>query len=31
VQIGMRVPQAVHDKLKRLGRDWLVTQVIAAK
>ena len=27
----MRLPPAVNDKLKRLGRDWLVAQVMGAK
>lgn len=30
VRVGMRVPPAVNDKLKRLGRAWLVAQVMAA-
>lgn len=31
VPIGMRVPPPVREKLKRLGRGWLVAKVMAAK
>ena len=31
VNFTMRLPLAVNDKLKRLGRDWLVAQVMAAR
>lgn len=31
VRVGMRLPPAVHEKLKRLGRNWLVAQVMAAQ
>ena len=31
VPVGMRVPPAVREKLKRLGRGWLVAKVMAAK
>ena len=31
VPIGMRVPPAVQEKLKRLGRGWLVAKVMGAR